>query len=103
MDRVVVVDVLSPTGPSVGRELELSSEWVVDLRGARVGFLSNGKPKSEELLVALERRIQERYGISESVWANKTRDCLGPGVGASEEVLGRLTTGVVAVLAASGD
>ena len=93
--------VVNPIGEVVGEASEAT--WQVDLSGKTIGFLSNGKANSAELLAAVQRRLQAKYDIANVVWANKSREAEGPGRPAPPEIIERLSSGVVAVLAASGD
>lgn len=94
--------VVNPIGEIVGEDAS-EATWTLDLRGQTVGFLSNGKANSAELLEAVERRLVAAYDLGGVVWANKSIEAEGPGRPASLEIIDRLSSGVVAVLAASGD
>ena len=94
--------VVNPIGAVIGEEASQAT-WRIDLTGKTIGFLSNGKANSAELLKAVERRMQVKYDLAGVVWANKSIEAEGPGRPAPAEILNRLSSGVVAVLAASGD
>lgn len=94
--------VVNPIGAVVGEEASQAT-WHLDLNGQTIGFLSNGKANSAELLKAVERRLLAKYNLAGVVWANKSIEAEGPGRPAPPEILDRLSSGVVAVLAASGD
>lgn len=94
--------VVCPIGEVVGEEASQAT-WTIDLSGKTVGFLSNGKANSAELLAAVERRMRAKYDLGGVVWANKSIEAEGPGRPAPLDIIDRLSSGVVAVLAASGD
>lgn len=94
--------VVNPIGEVIAEEAS-DAVWRVDLRGQRLGILCNGKARSAELLAAVAERMVARYDLAGVVWANKTLEAEGPGRPAPPEILERLSSGVVAVLAASGD
>lgn len=94
--------VVNPIGGIVGEEAT-DATWRIDLTGQRIGFLSNGKANSAELLKAVERRMVAKYNLAGVVWANKSVEAEGPGRPAPQPILDRLSSGLVAVLAASGD
>lgn len=97
-----VVKVVSPIGQLFAAEAS-DATWRVDITGQTIGFLSNGKANSAELLAALQRRIVARHDVAGVVWANKSLEAQGPGMPAPPDIVDRLSSGVVAVLAASGD
>ena len=94
--------VVDPRGVVAGSNA-VASTWHVDIAGATVGFLVNGKPNAENLLRAVERRLQHELGLESSVWANKMTEAEGPSQPATEAIYTRLSSGAIAVLAASGD
>jgi hypothetical protein len=81
----------------------VDTTWRVDITGKTVGLLSNGKTNSVELLTAVEKRLRERYGAADVIWANKTLEGEGPGLPAPLDIIERMSSGAVAVLVASGD
>jgi hypothetical protein len=97
-----VQKVVNPIGEVVAEEAT-DATWRVNLAGARLGVLCNGKARSAELLAAVARRCVDRFGVADVVWANKSIEAEGPGRPAPPEILDRMSSGVVAVLAASGD
>lgn len=97
-----VQKVVNPIGEVVGEEASAAT-WQLDLKGKVIGFLSNGKANSAELLSAIERRLQAKYELAGVVWANKSHEAEGPGRPAPSFIIDRLSSGAVAVLAASGD
>lgn len=94
--------VVNPIGEVVG-EAASEATWTLDLTGKTIGFLSNGKANSAELLQAVERRMRAKYDLAGVAWANKSIEAEGPGRPAPGFIIDRLSSGVVAVLAASGD
>jgi hypothetical protein len=96
------VQIVDPTGvlPAV-----VSSEgaWKLDLRGQTLGVLWNGKPNADNLFREIERRLKASYGVADSIWVDKLAMGQGPGMPATEEMFGRLTSGAIAVLTGSGD
>lgn len=94
--------VVNPIG-LVEAEEASDASWRIDLTGKTVGFLSNGKANSAELLGKVEQFLRARHDLAGVVWANKSLEAEGPGKPAPPEILDRLSSGVVAVLAASGD
>lgn len=68
--------------------------------GARIGLLANGKPKAPELLRAINDRVAREFpdlGLPIEL------DKKGPGSPAPDEYFDVLSSGAIAVLAASGD
>lgn len=96
-DTIRVVD---PTRPTLDARGALAPRQA-KLRGT-IGLLSNGKPNATMLLQALEERLRD-YGVTEFLWLDKSRNALGPSQASPEWMIQRLTSGTVAVLAASGD
>jgi len=94
--------VVNPIGEFTA-EQATQATWKLDLRGKTIGLLANGKPNSAELLQAVGRLIESKYDVDRVVWANKTLEAEGPGRPAPVEILDRLSSGAVVVLAASGD
>lgn len=94
--------VVSPIG-EIRAAAATEATWRLDPAGKTIGFLSNGKVNSAELLEALQRRTSARYDLGGVVWANKSREAQGPAMPAPPEIIDRLSSGAVAVLAASGD
>jgi hypothetical protein len=94
--------VVNPIGEVVGEEATQAS-WRIDVTGKTIGFLSNGKANSAELLQVIEKRMRAKYDLAGVVWANKSIEAQGPGRPATTEIIDRLSSGAVAVLAASGD
>jgi hypothetical protein len=97
-----IVKVVSPIGELFAAEAS-DATWRINPEGKVIGFLSNGKPNSAELLSIIQRRIEAKYKLGGVVWANKSHEASGPGLPAPPEIIDRLSSGVVAVLAASGD
>jgi hypothetical protein len=72
--------------------------------GARIGLLANGKPNADVLLHVIHARIAREYPeLGPPIVLNKGTEALGPSNSASEAQFERLTSGAIAVLAASGD
>jgi hypothetical protein len=94
--------VVSPIGELFAAEAAAAT-WTLNPRGKVIGFLSNGKPNSAELLAVIQRRLEARHELGGVVWANKSHEASGPGLPAPPDIIDRLSSGVVAVLAASGD
>jgi hypothetical protein len=96
------VKVVNPIGDLFAAEATQAS-WRINPKGKVIGFLANGKANSAELLAAVQRRLEASHQLAGVVWANKSHEASGPGLPATPEILSRLSSGVVAVLAASGD
>ncbi len=94
--------VVNPIGHIVAEEAT-EATWRVDLTGKTIGFLSNGKANSAELLQKVEALLRARYDLAGVVWANKSLEAEGPARPAPPKIISRLSSGVIAVLAASGD
>jgi hypothetical protein len=71
-------------------------------RGAVFGVISNSKPNASNLLHAVSRRLQDRHGLIEGFFFQKS-DIGGWGHPLPAEWIDQLASGTVAVLAASGD
>ena len=69
----------------------------------RIGFLTNGKPNATKLLQAIEKRFAAHPGVTGFLWLDKSRDAEGPGASSTEWMFQALSSGTIAVLAASGD
>jgi hypothetical protein len=72
--------------------------------GARIGLLANGKPNADVLLEAVHARVAAEYPeLGPPIVLNKGTEGLGPSNSASEAQFEVLSSGAIAVLAASGD
>lgn len=96
------MQVVNPLGTpqAAGAELAASPQ---SLRGARLGVLWNGKPNADELLRAVAARLIEGQGMAGMLWLKKGDLASGPGFPSPQPLIDRLSSGTVAVLAASGD
>ena len=96
------MEIVSPTGVLPAAVIS-DGAWKLDLRGKTIGVLWNGKPNADNLFRVIERRLRESYGVADSIWVDKLAMAHGPGMPATEEMFGRLTSGAIAVLTGSGD
>lgn len=96
------IRVLSPIGESKSAPIPLARRSERISKGT-VGLLSNGKPNASNLLEAFGRRLQERDPSIQITLVNKAVVGKGSGDPAPLEVIEGLSTGAIAVLAASGD
>jgi hypothetical protein len=72
--------------------------------GARIGLLANGKPNADVLLDVVHARIAEAFpDLGKPILINKGTEARGAGDPATEGQYEMLSSGAVAVLAASGD
>jgi hypothetical protein len=72
--------------------------------GSRIGLLANGKPNADVLLDVINARVAAAYPeLGPPIVLNKGTGAKGPGDAATEAQYDELSSGAVAVLAASGD
>jgi hypothetical protein len=88
----------SPTRAGIDTAPRLAS-----LDGARLGFLSNGKPNADLVLAGIRSRLERRYNCVGSVSADKAVDARGSGDPAPDWMLDGLAAGVAGVINAAGD
>lgn len=93
MPRTIALNPTSPPPPpeALGRRLP-------DLRGARVGFLSNNKPNADVLLARTAAALRERFGIDATFFTKEV-----PSLEADEALLARCTATCDAVVLAALD
>jgi hypothetical protein len=72
--------------------------------GARIGLLANGKPNADVLLDVVHSHVAAAFpGLGPPIVLNKGTGAAGPGDAATDAQYEALSSGAVAVLAASGD
>jgi hypothetical protein len=97
------VEVLDPVAPDKRTADALATRPVL-IPGARIGLLANGKPNADVLLRAINDRVAREFqALGPPIELNKGTDADGPGGPAPEEHYEILSSGAIAVLAASGD
>jgi hypothetical protein len=62
--------VLNPVARAVVDRHDLAPR-LTDLEGVRLGVLSNGKPNAANLMRTAQRRMQERFNVSDVVFVDK--------------------------------
>ncbi len=74
----------------------------LDLRGATIGLLWNGKSNGDNLLRELDARLRTAFGVARIVWGDKASEASGAMWPAPEDLLARFTQ-VPAVITGPGD
>jgi len=95
---VTTIRIASPEGPVLSRARTLA-KVPTDLRGRRLGVLSNGKPNARLLLTTLASRLSARAGMVAGSVSGKT----SPAHPADAEVLANLRLRADVILTGSGD
>lgn len=93
-----MVKVYRPVAPEGGRRLVLARR-LSSLSDSRVGFLGNLKPNCDVLLHTTEDILTSRYGVTETVYREKS-SC---SIGAPTEMLDELASRCDAAVVALGD
>ena len=96
------MEVVNPMGAGATATSELAPHPGA-LRGKTLGVLCNGKPNADKLLGALAQRFVQEHDMADVLWMDKVDLAKGPGDPCPEDLIDRLSSGTVAVLAASGD
>ena len=98
MDTIRVLD---PIGARLTTSIPLARRPGIS-RGATFGIISNSKPNASNLLRAVSKLLQEEYGLVEGYFFQKEQ-IGGWGHPIPDDWEDELSSGAVAVLAASGD
>ena len=97
------MQVFNPIAPERDDREKLAPRPVL-VPGARIGLLANGKPNADVLLEAVHARVKAEFPeLGPPIAINKGTEGLGPSNSASEAHFEVLTSGAIAMLAASGD
>ena len=95
--------ILSPVGEVDTRSSIGLAPRRKSLTGGVIGLLSNGKPNAYTLLETAFRQLQGRLGPFEAVRYEKHVIAAGSGSASPPWLLDKLASGMVAVIAGSGD
>jgi hypothetical protein len=95
------IEVLDPIARRVSVSIPVAQRPGIS-RGATFGVICNSKPNADNLLHAVSRLLQEKHGLVEGYFFEK-RYASGYGHPIPEDWSNDLSSGAVAVLAASGD